>query len=298
MTINDLLIKYSDFIAFIDDIHILSNLSLQIFEEYPKNIPPEIYKPIAESLSYASKILVLDHKNLAETNAQLSPEDEEKIRQSHKISAIFLESAMAKAISQMVTIDEVPSVENPKAFRLYSLFNKIIIEEEFLSYYALFEAYIGNILTIILKKYPQKLNPKHLPKNESKEIRWEDVLQYNNYDDLIDFMVEKYIYSFGYKSLYERFKIFQTKDFGFVFQSLEKIKPFFDETEEIRNCIIHSGGRITNKSLKKLKKPGLKIGEFIQLTTKFNTYVYNKFKTLAFMLFTQTSDKYFKKGFT
>jgi len=59
MSLLDLITKYTDFIAILDDIPILSNLSFQTFHEYPKNIPKEIYEPISQDLSFAQNILNL-----------------------------------------------------------------------------------------------------------------------------------------------------------------------------------------------------------------------------------------------
>ena len=249
MTIENLITKYSDFIVLINDTRIVSNLSIQVFDRYPENIPHKIYKPIKDSLDFAAKkLIVLDYDHQSEVEESMSAEDVEKIKQSPKISGIFVESSMAKAIPQLLALKEVPTVENPKELKLYSSFSKIILEQEFLSYYAFFDAYIGNILTMILKKYPKKLNPRNLPKNESREIRWDDILKFDNYDDLTEFMIEKYNYSFGYKSLFERLNTFQSKEFGFKIPHLKQLKSYLDEIEEIRNCIIHKSASVQDTS--------------------------------------------------
>jgi len=296
MSWKNLIIKYTDFIILLDDIRVLSNLSFQIFHNYPKNIPRDIYEPISKDLSFAKGLVNL-HFDKSDKVGSKEEIDPTNFKPKSNLSAIFLESVSAKAIQMMETSKDVPTKKETKTVELRSLFKKIILEQEFLSYYSIFEAFLSNLLTIIFKKYPKKLNPKNLPENESREIRWNDILQFSNYDDLIDFMIEKYIYSFGYKSLYERLKSLKSKKFGFKLSLDKKMKSLLDEIDELRNCLIHNGGRVTNKALKKLNNPDLKAGDWIIITPKTNEDIYKYFKNIVYILYIQTATKHFKKEF-
>lgn len=296
MSWSELIIKYTDFIILLDDIRVLSNLSIKIFHKYPKNIPNEIYQPISEDLSYAKEIFTLHFDKFDQQNSKKKA-DPLNYKLKSKLSSIFLESTIAKGIQMTETAKKTPTIDEDKTYKLQSLFKKIILEEEFLSYYSIFEAYISNILTIIFKKNPRKLNPQDLPRNESREMRWDDILQFSNYTDLINYMIEKYVYSFGYKSLYERMRTLQDRRFGFNLKLNNEVKSFLDEVDEIRNCLIHNGGRISIKGLKKLQQPDLKVGDWIIITPKTNIEIYNYFKNIAYILYIQTALKDYKKEF-
>ena len=292
MSWNELLTKYLDFISNLDDMRILSNLSHQIFDKYPQNIPLHIYEPIDYDLSFARDIVKLQYADESKTPSK-EIKDPEKFKPKSKISSIFLESSMAKAIQIRIQSEDF---DEAKVFELKSIFKKMILEQEFLSYYSLFEAFLNNILTIIFKKHPKKLNPKDLPKDEKRNIRWGDILQYDNYNDLIEFMIEKYIYSFGYKSLYKRLNILQNnKDFDLQININKNDEPLLNEIDELRNCFIHSGGRVTIKALQKIRQPNFKVGETIILIPKTNIEIYNCFKEKSNLMFKQAAEKYYKK---
>ncbi|NHJ46891.1 MAG: hypothetical protein FK733_03805 [Asgard group archaeon] len=294
MSWNELLIKYIDFVSNLDDIRILSNLSYQIFDKYPQNIPLHIYEPIDYDLSFARDIVKLQYTDESKTPSR-EIKDPKKFKPKSKLSSMFLESSMAKAIQIRIQSEDV---DEAKVFELKSIFKKIILEQEFLSYYSLFEAYLNSILTIIFKKYPKKLSPKDLPKDEKRNIKWDDILHYDNYDDLIEFMIEKYVYSFGYKSLYKRLNHLQnSKNFNLQINIVQNDEQLLNEIEELRNCFIHSGGRVTIKALPKLRQPNINVGDEIILTPKANIEIYNFFKQKSNLLFKQTAEKYYKKEF-
>lgn len=297
MIVKNLITRYTDFVSLINDVRILSKLSYQIFDKYPKNIPKEIYKPIEDDLSFFAKNLklynakqTLSYKEIKEKNTPV------EYQPKTNLSGIFLESSVAKGIGDLFTKEIPVTIAVKSPIKLYSYFKKIILEEEFLSYFALFEAYLNSIISIILKKYPKKLNPTEI-KNESKMIRWDEILQFDNYSDLVDLLVEKYIYSFGYKSIKDRLAILRKKEFGLDTQIGKDVEKSLDEIQEIRNCIIHNGGRLTRKSINILRKNNLKVGGLIVIKSNLNNDVFNIFKAIAFSLFKQTVTKYFNDDF-
>jgi len=291
MSLDDLLIHYSDFISSINDIYILSKLSLQVFDKYPKNIPKDIYQPIADDLAYSKEVIDLIFADEFEKNqAKIT-----KYKDKSELSALFVESVFAKAAQESL-LSENKEVDT--TYKIKSVFKKMIIEEEFLSYYSLFDAFINSVIMVIFKRNPEKLSPKGLPDDDKRNIRWDDVLQFDNYDDLISFMIEKYIYGFGYNSLYDRLNILQTdKRFDLQISIKNDDKKLLDEITELRNCFVHNGGRVTNKSLDKLRNPDVNAGDKIILELETNKEVHNYFKEKAFLLFDKTIKKYFKKEF-
>ena len=113
----------------------------------------------------------------------------------------------------------------------YAMFSSQIANSALVLGYSYFEAFLADIVRSIYQARPQML-----PRD--KQLKYAEVLEANDYQALIDVLIEKEIQAMFYKSLRDVANYFQDR--------LNVTWPEFDQVivaAYIRNCILHNSSR-------------------------------------------------------
>lgn len=162
-----------------------------------------------------------------------------------------------------ITIGEFFQTLNlQNSLNLYSLISENLLIEII----SIFEDYLQNLLKCLLSNKPE------LVLSKDKNIKASDLLDYNNLEELLDFLVDEKVQQTMYKKSIIKIinylsSAFQVKlDFDYaVYQNLHYWK-------EVRNILIHNQGLINEKFVGSIKKFGIEKEFSIGERIKFNIY--------------------------
>jgi hypothetical protein len=123
----------------------------------------------------------------------------------------------------------------------FTMFSCQIANSALVLGYSYFEAFLGDLVRSIYKARPEML-----PRD--KQLKYSEILEVNDYQALIDVLIEKEIQAMFYKSLNDVAQYFHDR--------LNVTWPEFGHAIEaayIRNCILHNSSR-ANKLLASISK--------------------------------------------
>lgn len=271
---------FRNYIFSINKTKILTLLSSEVFNNYPDNLPNKLTNPMFEDMEELQTVIELiankKSKEVSERNFK------------SETTKYLLDTIIAEMSIQNKQI-------NPEKFQDY---DRILLLQELVMYIAHLEAFINDTIRILCNLKPKIMTlPKGDKIEQGRSVDWNDILNYDNWEDLVQDLIERYVYSFGYKSFKERNTILKEKFQLKLNISQEKIDKYI-EAEEIRHCLIHNGGKATQKFLEKTKRKDVKIGDFIPLSSSFNKEIYSITKEIANIIFTQASSNFFKNEYS
>lgn len=278
MSFSELLDKYINFIISVNDTNVISYVTNFVFEDM-ENLPFVIKE---EMNIYQEKIdkLEKEYKKMVDEG-----EDTKSLVDKIKNDRFTNPFVLRKLESTFY----MSASKNLQEIRSGLIgFQRTHFIQEFLVYYTLLEAYIRDILRIILEIKPDILISKD-DKNQVFTIS--EVVE--NRDRILDWIIEKRVYSWksflGYMN-------YLTRKAGYKFQITKDMKQLLEEIEQIRHCIVHNGGRVS-KDFIQVSRLTDKEGDPLPLGKELTKQVYNFIRQLAFMVYTQTAIKFFNKDF-
>jgi len=151
------------------------------------------------------------------------------------------------------------------------------------------ENYFNNILRLIFN------NKIVCLKNNQKSYTREEILNYKDFNSLIEKIIEDEIFVFDIKNdYYKKIKYFESK-FKINLSRINNIQNEMIEICEIRNIIVHNDSKVNEKFLEKVKKINYSIGDEIVID---DYKIFNSIEKIQFVLTIldeQIMDKFFYK---
>jgi hypothetical protein len=129
-------------------------------------------------------------------------------------------------------------------------------------------------------------------KNNNKEIKWEDIIDAGSYDELMEILADLYA-----KDINKNIKggiRFMEKNLGLVINFPETGLKKLDDARNVRNLIVHTGGRIDKKFLKNVGWKGAVVGERIKLEIEWIGEVWESTCGVCTSVYFGTIKKFFK----
>lgn len=231
---------YHNFMIAINSTRLISYITAHTADDFPINLPELL---VNEFQNGQAKL----HEHLSKSGFEKHPSGASIIRPDEigsitgsQLWRYMMYSALARG----------GLGEDPKdAFKIDSeLLTKFTYSQELVLLIAHLEHFLSESVRALLKARPERLK-------SSKTITWEEVVSASNLDDLINAMVDKFIYEEGMKPLASRIKWFI--ETHHVFEANERIGETLHTlsiAEQIRHIIMHNGGKISSKFLKKTKE--------------------------------------------
>lgn len=159
----------------------------------------------------------------------------------------------------------------------------IVERSLFIGLFSEFDAFIGNLLTIIYEKQPELL------KSVKREVTLAELLEFDTLDAAKKDMLEKEIDSFRRESYVEQFSLLENK---FGLKTLKKFPEWqeFVEIGQRRNLMTHNDGIISEQYLGVCKKEGCQLdpkltaGETLTVGASYYFRACHVLSLVAFML--------------
>lgn len=258
----------------------------EIFLDFPENLPeslqtvvqkvPEVFVKVASKLADLPKEYFDKHNDgvdLGNLDVDFAPYNSfEEIYDSPLYSSV-----LALFLAQ-VNLGISQSTIN---------YERLLYQQELIMMFAHLDAFIADTLRIICQARPEMLKRK-------KSIEWSTILSCGGWQELMDFLVEQFVYEFGWPPLRKRLKMMDEQlgiqisypDYDFDISLLE-------EAENIRHILVHNGGRVSKEYIDRVGQYNLQVGDYIPLTFDYLEDVLSASRILVGELFLSVSEKFF-----
>ncbi|MDO1500090.1 hypothetical protein Q2T40_08090 [Winogradskyella maritima] len=127
---------------------------------------------------------------------------------------------------------------NPKGEDQKEVFEQILLQQEFISYFAHLEAVLQDI-----QRYMYKQKPELLP--EEKEIKWKHILELKDFSKLLEHTIDEKLNKSGYLKISDLIVKLNSEPFLLKISLKKELLNDLEEFILIRNMIIHNGSKIT-----------------------------------------------------
>ncbi|MFY2857477.1 hypothetical protein ACOTJG_26185 [Achromobacter xylosoxidans] len=149
--------------------------------------------------------------------------------------------------------------------------------------FAHFDAFFGATIRCICQAKPQVLNT-------NKQITWSQVLEFDNMENLVDYITEQYVYEFGWKPIKDRLQALRDR-VGLVIEISDSDLEFISLFEQRRHLIIHNGGIVTPRYIRDSGDNATKIGAALDISGEDMRRLHDVVRLLGGALFTEVSKK-------
>jgi hypothetical protein len=122
--------------------------------------------------------------------------------------------------------------------------------------------------------------------------RWDRILQKGNWQNLVESMIEEYLYAFGWKTIHQRVEYLGSKH-GLRIKTPTSVLLFIDEAENTRHAVIHNSGKVSQEYKNRTGQTDLTIGDVIPINTKYTDQLTRAVGTLGFDVFAAVAQKFF-----
>ncbi len=224
--------RYHLFISSLSASEILTSVNSIMFKDFPDSLPPNIKKAVVfvlEQIILAAKNAGVLNKSQVETFDKHSG----KLEDSETIS---IYSDIIGPYLLLLTASEIAA---KKRFN----WEKLAISQQLIMIFTFFDAFFSDSIRSICK-----IKPEFLRRN--KHISWRDVLEQGDFDKIQQQLIEVYVFELGWKDIEERLKTLE-KEINLRLDIIEDDIKFLHYAEQIRNILVHSGGRVTPEFLRR-----------------------------------------------
>lgn len=166
-------------------------------------------------------------------------------------------------------------------------FERLLYSQELVMIIAYLDTFMVDTIRIICHLKPEVLKI-------NKQIEWDAILNCGGWDNLIDYLSERYVFDFGYKTINQRLDHMENK-LGIEIEASSSEIEYLVEAKLIRDVIVHNGGKINRQYINKSKKNDLILGEFIEISPECLYKVTHTARKLVGDIFVSVSKKFFNK---
>lgn len=274
---------YKEYITSFRKSRILTNTSLILLRDFPVNLPEEFKQDYQYFLEAFGEIL----ESMVE-EIRIGDQYIEKYRMKGK--TIIPENELMFYLAQHVfTKAKYADFKYEIDELLYVDFENILMNNELIIAFAYLDSFLSDSLRIIYQIKPEQL------KTKNKSIDYEKLFSTETLDELKEKIIEEEVFQFGWKSLQQRFDVFE--DIGIKINLTKKSADLIFELEQVRHIIIHNNNKVNNVFIQKTNRKDLTVGEKYQVTQYQLKEIINVMDFIFDSVLIKTAEKFFgKKG--
>jgi hypothetical protein len=293
--------QYLNLILSFEQARLITFVAGTVLKDFPRNLPNELKKIIIDLLMLTLQrnkaflkymkdnegkipVSILDEEVKPERiNVLLSEIDKLAIEVSNEDINRALDSPICRPWSTIGTIH----AKLRKKGILEIDYQNFFFQQQIVMSIAYIEAFIGDTIRAICRAKPEVIT------SSQKQVTWEIAFDYPDRDSLLDFLTEEFVSA-----------TLQSKDIPEVISALTKnhgidLKVEQDSikaiilAEQIRHIIVHTGGRVDRKFLKKTGNLTASLGEPFPIDEKFIEDTASACINIAQALFDAVSKKFY-----
>jgi hypothetical protein len=289
---------------------ILMEICKDHLKDFPESLTPELEKVLEEDIKKINKsitdgrelhlkpfsidiislliVVILDidkvqelmYRDVTDRGELLVKDvfDDEMFKETTQLDKLVFNKFVADWVTDPNSISELINPKYiDKRFTEILDINSFLYEIEFIFIFSNFDAYLYDALKIILQAEPQ-----HLKKSSDKNFSFIELVDFGNYDIIMDEMIQSYLKTFRYKSLLK--KLSYIKKFGLDNLFDQYNKGFIEKAYTIRNLITHYNCIADKHYEETYGDSKIKAGEKIRIDKQFIDDTTNElYKIIAYL---------------
>jgi hypothetical protein len=230
-------------------IDILTLVSAETLKDFPTNLPDELKEPLLKGMLEVGTAL----KEVAKAAKEGKPIRKNLSRPTDPTKGKLLDSVISLFISQ-VSMDESQVISE----RFQIGFERLLSLQTVIMTFAFLDAFMADTVRTICIARPEVLKSE-------KKIEWSTALTFDKKEDLIKYLIERYVFEFGWLNLLKRIEHLE-KQVGIELETPASQIQLLDMAENIRHVAVHNGGKVSQEFIERTGRNDLAIGEFVPVT--------------------------------
>ena len=166
-------------------------------------------------------------------------------------------------------------------------FSRILNSQALVMLFAHLDAFMADRMRSICRVRPEVLKC-------DKKMEWSDIVSSGSWDKLMDQMIEEYVYTFGWRSVKKRID-FLNKQIGLAIDFSDSDSTLIEDFENIRNVIIHNGGKVSQEYIDRSGRADLSIGSPIPVALEDVRKVFKATGGLGQAIFKAIAKKFYNQ---
>lgn len=255
---------------------VLTILAEEVVKEFPKRLPEHLRGPLRRNLEELGR--AFKAVRTSQIRGEPAPErveikledlDQGEYRDDLLFSVLTMYGALAELGASSPDVD----------------FERLLYSQELVMLLAHLDAFMADSLRVICEVRPEVLR-------SSKQMGWDTILSLGGWYELLDYLIEEYVYEFGWKSFPKRVEFLRER-LGLSIECPECDLELLEKAENIRHIVVHNGGRVSQEYIARTGRNDLVIGESVPVTLEYVDDVAAATRLLASDLFLGVSKKFF-----
>jgi hypothetical protein len=267
---------YKNYISSTSQVEILTLVSGEAVKDFPKHLPEELRGPLLLGMRETANALI-EVAKAAEMGKRISRSVR---RPNDPTKGKLLDSVLSLFISE-VTADNSRGIDE----RFQEGFERLLSSQAIIMAFAHLDAFISDTMRAICVARPEVLKSE-------KKIEWSMALTFDKKEDLIKYLIERYVFEFGWLNLSNRVEHLK-KQIGLELIQPESERELLDMAENIRHLAVHNGGRASQEFIERTGRNDLGIGDLVPITLDEIGKISSAARLLASDLFASVSKKFF-----
>jgi hypothetical protein len=263
--------SYQSYELSVSQSRMLTIVAREALRDFPSKLPKSIRKPLAGTMSQVEEFL-----GLAEPKSEDRPAPERiemDLSETHEIAKAALSMYLARANLG------IPSEDLD--------FERALCSQELVMVFAHIDTFMCDTVETMCRVCPKIMKSR-------KSMDWDTIISLDGWEELLDHMIEMYVFQFGWKSVPQRVE-FLREEIGLNIDFTDAELGSVAEAENLRHVVVHNGGRASEEYLKRSGREDVALGELLPIPPVLVEEAYEATRTLAGHLFLAVSEKFFGK---
>lgn len=250
---------YQSYELSVSQSRVVTVVAKETLKDFPTQVPKTIAKPLRETMREVRNFLASPDRIVM------------NVTETHEIAKATLSMYFARENLGISTED----VD----------FERALDSQALVMLFAHIDSFMSDSLEAICRVRPEVMK-------SSKKMDWESIISYGGWEELLDHMIEDYVFQFGWQSVAKRIE-FLREQLGITIDCEDIEIELIGQAENIRNIVVHDGGRVSEEYLKRTGRTDLGLGELVPITSEFVDRAFQVTRTLAGDLFIAVSKDFF-----
>ena len=264
---------YFEFFGSSHQVQMLTAIGYISFQDFPKNMPPRVNEYMQEFNIKFAPLIAEAGKNSGDKND----------------FTIDLEGPEGQLFTSIIMLYMSESLSgnhgDDVGIAISTKFSRLLGAQAIIMLYAYMDAFLADTLREICRKQPNMLK-------RDKKIDWSTALDFDTKDELIEYLTERFVYDFGWKSIAERIE-FLSNQLGIPITISDDDLDLLEQGEYIRHIAVHNGSKVSSEFIERTGNTNLEIGEYYPVTLELIEKLTNLAELLAGDIFISVSKKYY-----
>jgi hypothetical protein len=270
--------KYHNSRVLIEQLTVLSIVANEVLKDFPRNLPTKLG-------SFLLKIM----EGMAEAmrNSKLEPIEGSPGQLRVQTSVKFEESEDGEWPELVSSATQILMSQSLVGLPFRLDFEGSLRAQEVVMLLAHLDGFMVETLRAVCRIRPEVL------KKASKSASWEDIVECGGWEELLDFLSEKYSYEFGWMESIKNRISFLEEQFKLKLDIPSEDLVFIEKMENVRHVIVHNGGIVSKEYVSRTSESDLAIGTPVSITEIMITRLSTLTALLCERIYKQISVKFF-----